>query len=73
MFRSFATAVMASVLVLPVSVASAAETNMGPVILKLNGQVSLIGAVVDQSNMDGLDQGVLACQARLEHSPQPLG
>ena len=30
------------------------------VILKLNGHISAVGAYVDQSNMDGLDQGVLA-------------
>lgn len=40
------------------TVASADATDR--VILKLNGHISAVGAYVDQSNMDGLDQGVLA-------------
>ncbi len=35
------------------------------IILKLNGHVSAIGAYVDQSNMDGLDEGVLAIDSGL--------
>jgi hypothetical protein len=60
MFGQKAPYVVAAALLASSSVASAAETNMGPVILKLNGQVSLIGAGVTQSNMDGLDSAVLA-------------
>ena len=60
MVRSLATSLMAATCLLPLSLASAAETTMGSVILKLNGQVSAIGAAVTQSNMDGLDSAVLA-------------
>lgn len=35
------------------------------VILRLNGHASAVGAYVDQSNMDGLDQGVLAVDTGL--------
>jgi hypothetical protein len=60
MVRSIAISLMAATSLVPLSLATAAETNMGPVILKLNGSVSAIGAAVTQSNMDGLDSAVLA-------------
>ena len=64
MRRMQTTAIMLATMLAPCS-AFAAETNLGPLVLKLNGQVSVIGAVVDQSNMVGLDQAVLAFDSGL--------
>lgn len=45
---------------LAASASAAQAEGLDSVILKLNGHVSAIGAVVDQTNQSGLDQGVLA-------------
>ena len=55
--------VLLAVLALSCSVASAEDLDR--LILRLNGHASAVGAYVDQSNMDGLDQGVLAVDTGL--------
>ena len=54
------TTVLASGAALP-AFAEGADT----VILRLNGHVSVVGAVIDQSNMDGLDEAALAVDSGL--------
>lgn len=55
--------VLLAVLAMSCSIASADDFDR--VILRLNGHASVVGAYVDQSNMDGLDQGVLAVDTGL--------
>ena len=55
--------VLLAVLTTSSSIASAEDFDR--LILRLNGHASAVGAYVDQSNMDGLDQGVLAVDTGL--------
>ena len=50
---------------LAVSCSIASADDFDRVILRLNGHASVVGAYVDQSNMDGLDRGVLAVDTGL--------
>lgn len=55
----------ASGLALTASSAPASAEDFDNVVFKLNGHISAVGAWVDQSNMDGLDEGVLAIDSGL--------
>lgn len=58
------TTALASACVLTPAYAEGSDT----VILRLNGHLSAVAAVVDQSNLDGLDEGVLAIDSGLSGS-----